>query len=186
MALTRDYKETVQKRLNNDPEFARALLHEAVELMLGGDAETARLILRDLVNATLGFERLAAEMQKSSKSLHRMLSLSGNPTMSNLTDIFVTLQKEAGLDLQSSNLPTEVMGTFAQDMSPYKAFEFAGEYCRAIDSGVHYTVTVALKRKECLKRKQWVLFTVIIRTILISNGHHDRKKTEGRGRLRVA
>jgi len=136
MALTRDYKETVQRRLNNDPEFARALLLEAVELMLGGDAETARLILRDLVNATLGFERLAAEMQKSSKSLHRMLSLSGNPTMSNLTDIFVTLQKVAGLDLQSSNLPTEVMGSFSEDMSLYKAFEFAGEYCRAIDSGV--------------------------------------------------
>ena len=63
MPLTRDYKGTVQNRLNNDPEFARALLLEAVELMLGGDAETARLILRDLVNTTLGFERLALHHQ---------------------------------------------------------------------------------------------------------------------------
>jgi len=100
MALTRDFKETVQKRVDSDPEFAKALFREALDLMLDGDAETSRLILRDLVNATVGFERLALEMQKSSKSLHRMLSLSGNPTMGNLSEMFAALKKTTGLTLQ--------------------------------------------------------------------------------------
>jgi len=35
---------------------------------------------RDLVSATIGFEALAEEIHKPAKSLHRMLSQSGNPT----------------------------------------------------------------------------------------------------------
>jgi len=56
-------------------------------------AATAKLILRDLINATVGFERLAEEVHKPSKSLHRMLSASGNPTMENLSAIFATIKK---------------------------------------------------------------------------------------------
>jgi len=93
MALTRDFKETIKKRAESDPDFAKALLHEAVDLMLDGDSTTAKLILRDLINATVGFERLAEEVNKPSKSLHRMLSTSGNPTMENLSAIFATIQK---------------------------------------------------------------------------------------------
>ena len=63
------------------PEFAKALLDEAATLFLSDEPETARLILRDLVNATLGFEQLAALTAKPSKSLHRMLSPKGNPSM---------------------------------------------------------------------------------------------------------
>jgi hypothetical protein len=36
------------------------------------------------VNATPGFEALAAETAKPGKSLHRMLSRKGNPSMDNL------------------------------------------------------------------------------------------------------
>ena len=45
-------------------------------------------ILRDLVNATIGFEQLAEVTEKPSKSLHRMLSPRGNPSMDNLAAIF--------------------------------------------------------------------------------------------------
>ena len=38
-----------------------------------------RAVLCDLINATVGFEQLAADLQKPSKSLHRMLGPSGNP-----------------------------------------------------------------------------------------------------------
>lgn len=93
MPLTRDFKETVKKRAECDPDFAKALLHEAIDLLLDGDPSTAKLILRDLINATVGFERLAAEVHRPSKSLHRMLSASGNPTMENLSAIFVTMKK---------------------------------------------------------------------------------------------
>ena len=100
MALTRDFKETVNKRAQNDPEFAAALLDEAVALFLNGEPETARLILRDLVNATIGFEKLADETSKPSKSLHRMLSAKGNPTMDNLNAIFNVLREKLRVNIK--------------------------------------------------------------------------------------
>lgn len=93
MALTRDFKDTVKKRVGSDPDFAKVLLNEAIDLMLDGDSKTAKLILRDLVNATVGFEKLAEDVKKPSKSLHRMLSASGNPTMENLAAIFASIKK---------------------------------------------------------------------------------------------
>lgn len=102
MALTRDYKETIKKRVDQDPDFANALLHEAVDLLLDGDSATAKLILRDLINATVGFERLAEEVHKPSKSLHRMLSVSGNPTMDNLSAIFATIKKALNVRIDTT------------------------------------------------------------------------------------
>jgi DNA-binding phage protein len=100
MTLTRDFKETVNARIQRDPAFATALLDEAISLFLNGDPETARLILRDLVNATIGFEELAVETSKPSKSLHRMLSAKGNPTMDNLTIILNVLRKKLHVDIK--------------------------------------------------------------------------------------
>ena len=88
MALTRDFKKTVAARVRRDPKFAKALLDEAATLFLNGEPDTARLILRDLVNATVGFETLSAKTSRPSKSLHRMLSSRGNPSMDNLAAIF--------------------------------------------------------------------------------------------------
>ena len=100
MALTRDFKLTVIERVERDPAFAQALLDEAATLFLNGEAETARLILRDLVNATLGFEQLAQVTEKPSKSLHRMLSSKGNPSMDNLAAIFGAVRQRLGVGLE--------------------------------------------------------------------------------------
>ncbi len=54
MALTRDFKETVAARVQNDPAFTQAVLDEAITLFVNGEPESAKLILRDLVNATVG------------------------------------------------------------------------------------------------------------------------------------
>jgi DNA-binding phage protein len=81
------------KRVEHDPDFARALLREAIDLILDGDSTTAKLLLRDLINSTLGFEGLAEEVHKPSKSLHRMLSASGNPTMENLSAIIASIKR---------------------------------------------------------------------------------------------
>ena len=79
--------------MEHDPDFAKALLHEAIDLILDGDSVTAKLLLRDLINATMEFERLAEEVHKPSKNhLHRMFSASGNPTMENLSAILVTIK----------------------------------------------------------------------------------------------
>ena len=99
MVLTRDFKETVKERASRDPAFAKALLDEAATLFLNGEPHTARLILRDLVNASVGFETLAAETNRPSKSLHRMLSEKGNPSMDNLAAIFGAVRKRRGVDI---------------------------------------------------------------------------------------
>lgn len=92
MTLTRGFRQTVVERVKRDPDFAKALLDEAATLFLSGEPDTARLVLRDLVNATVGFEKLADLTHKPSKSLHRMLSSSGNPSMDNLATIFGALR----------------------------------------------------------------------------------------------
>ena len=92
MALPRDFKETVAARVQNDPAFAQALEEEAITLFVNGEPESAKRILRDLVNATVGFEALAVEIQEPTKSLHRMLSRSGNPTMSNISADFAAIK----------------------------------------------------------------------------------------------
>ena len=100
MALTRHFKETVVERVNRDPGFAQALLDEAISLFLNNETETARLVLRDLVNATIGFEELAQKTAKPSKSLHRMLSPKGNPSMDNLAAIFGAISDKLNLALK--------------------------------------------------------------------------------------
>ncbi|MBK7492580.1 MAG: transcriptional regulator [Nitrosomonas sp.] len=100
MALTRNFKQTVIERIESDPEFAKALLDEAATLFLSGEPETARLILRDLVNATMGFEHLAVLTDKPSKSLHRMLSPKGNPSMDNLAAIFDAIRTRLNVAIE--------------------------------------------------------------------------------------
>lgn len=101
MALTRDFKETVAARVQSDPAFAQALLDEAITLFVSGEPESAKLILRDLVNATVGFEALAEEIHKPAKSLHRMLSKSGNPTMSNISAVFAAVKRALKVEVHT-------------------------------------------------------------------------------------
>jgi len=96
MALTRDFKQTVVGRAQRDPRFAQTLLDEATSLLLKGEPEAARLVLRDLVNATIGFEALADQTHKPTKSLHRMLSARGNPSMDSLAAIFHAVSSSIG------------------------------------------------------------------------------------------
>ncbi|MBV8129753.1 MAG: hypothetical protein JO114_19055 [Planctomycetaceae bacterium] len=49
MALTKSFRELVQRRVEADPEFATALLREGIDTMLAGDVDTGNAILRDLL-----------------------------------------------------------------------------------------------------------------------------------------
>jgi DNA-binding phage protein len=99
MALTREFKKTVQARVMRDAAFRRALLIEAVENLLDGDIETGNELLRDFVNATVGFPQLAKATGTPTKSLMRMLSAHGNPRASNLLGIISELQRASGVRL---------------------------------------------------------------------------------------
>jgi len=101
MALTRDFRHSVVARVRREPAFARHLLDEAATLFLNGEPEPARLMLRDLVNATFGFERLATDTGNPAKSLHRMLSTRGNPSMDNLAAIFAAIRRSLGVHIKA-------------------------------------------------------------------------------------
>jgi DNA-binding phage protein len=100
MALTRDFRDTVKARAQREPRFREALFTEAINAYLAGDTIAGKAILRDLVNATVGFEGLAAEVNKPSKSLHRMLAPRGNPSTENFFDIVSALQKKTKVRLR--------------------------------------------------------------------------------------
>jgi hypothetical protein len=95
MPLTRSFHETVREQLA-DKKFRRELLREAVSNMLAGDLDTARALLREYINGTVGFVALGEALEKSPKSLMRMLSPSGNPHARNLMEIVAYLQRLEG------------------------------------------------------------------------------------------
>ena len=64
MALTRDFKSTIKKRLERDPAFREELLKEGIECLLTGDVDTGKAILRDFINATIGFDALRCSHRK--------------------------------------------------------------------------------------------------------------------------
>ena len=102
MALTRDFIDTIKTRAESDPEFRRDMLARGIGYMLGGDNEEdinlGKLLIRDYINATLGFDALAARTAKKKESLMRMLSASGNPSLTNLNLILAPLLANEGMD----------------------------------------------------------------------------------------
>jgi hypothetical protein len=105
MALTKSFKELVQKRVAAEPAFGEALLRESIDTMLAGDVDAGKAILRDYIKATIGFERLGAETGTQPKSLIRMFSPRGNPQARNLFNVLGHLQKRAGLELHVAMVP---------------------------------------------------------------------------------
>jgi hypothetical protein len=94
MAITRNFRETIQTRALQDAKFREGMLRESIERMLAGDLKTGKALLRDYINAMLGFEQLGKLTKKDPKSLMRMLSVNGNPTASNLFDVIYALEKK--------------------------------------------------------------------------------------------
>ena len=100
MALTKDFKETIQARAQRDTAFRKALLQEGIECLLAGDVDTGKAVLRDYINATIGFEELSEVFGKSSKSLMRMFGPKGNPQAGNLFAVIGYLQEKEGIHLE--------------------------------------------------------------------------------------
>ena len=115
MALTREFKETVQARAQRDAAFRRALLQEGVVCLLGGDVDTGKIVLRDYINATLGFEQLGLLTERQPKGLMRMFGPSGNPQARNLFQVIACLQDYEGIHLEvtTSGYP-QTSGMMAQ------------------------------------------------------------------------
>lgn len=100
MALTRNFKETIQARIKRDLGFREELFREGIECLLAGDMDTGKAVLRDFINATVGFQQLGGLTAKSPKSLMRMFGPSGNPQARNLFEVIGCLQECEGLRLK--------------------------------------------------------------------------------------
>ncbi len=100
MALTRDFRQTVQARVQRDEKFRRGLLRDAIEALLAGENTLGREILRDFINATVGFPTLADNTGIHVKTLHQMFGPKGNPTAANLFNIIACLQEQEGVRLR--------------------------------------------------------------------------------------
>jgi DNA-binding phage protein len=97
MALTRDFRETVQARVKRDPAFREGLLSDAMENLLSGEVRLGKELLRDYINATVGFPKLAMHTKIHVKTLHQMFGPNGNPTASRLFEIVAYLQHAEGV-----------------------------------------------------------------------------------------
>ena len=102
MALTRDFRETIQARVKRDAAFRKGLLSEAIESLLSGEVTLGKELLRDYINATIGFEELSDLTHTPTKSLMRMLGPKGNPQARTLFDVIAHLQRTEGLHFELS------------------------------------------------------------------------------------
>ncbi len=110
MALTKDFRETVQADAKRNPAFRRGLLSDALESLLAGEVALGKELLRDYINATVGFPRLAEQTKLHVKTLHQMFGPSGNPTASNLFEIVACLQRAEGVRLEVRSSRVALMG----------------------------------------------------------------------------
>ena len=106
MALTRDFRETVQARVRRDPAFRKGLLRDAIEGLLAGEVALGKELLRDYINATVGFPKLAEHTKLHVKTLHQMFGPKGNPTASNLFEIVAYLQQPGRRPLSGTCPPS--------------------------------------------------------------------------------
>jgi DNA-binding phage protein len=97
MALTRNFRETVQARVKSDAAFRKGILSDAIESLLSGELALGKELLRDYINATVGFPKLAAHTKIHVKTVHQMFGPNGNPTARNLLEIVAYLQRAEGV-----------------------------------------------------------------------------------------
>ena len=100
MALSREFKETVQLRAKKDPEYRKELIIEATNAFLEGDIDTGKTLLRDYLNATEAFPSVAMELAQDEKSLRRMVGPNGNPTLKNFISLLGACKSREHIELK--------------------------------------------------------------------------------------
>lgn len=106
MALTRNFRDTIQARVKRDPAFRKGLLSEALESFFAGEVALGKELLRDYINATVGFPKLAGRTKIHVKTLHRMFGANGNPTAGKLFEVVAYLQRSEGVHLEVRSVHT--------------------------------------------------------------------------------
>ena len=100
MALTKDFKDTIQARAQRDPAFRKALLQEGVECLLAGMPIPARRCCATISMQRSGSRSSPKSSTISSKSLMRIFGPKGNPQASNQFAVIQYLQEQEGIHLE--------------------------------------------------------------------------------------
>lgn len=93
----REANELIVEKLRSNDELRRLHLKDAFECLFTDEYRIGLLMLRDVINASCGFPAIAAAVGKDPKSVMRMLSNAGNPTIENLFKIIhFLIEREGG------------------------------------------------------------------------------------------
>ena len=111
MALTRRFKELVQRRAAEEPAFGEALLREGIDAMLTGDIDTGEATLRNYIKTTVGFEKPNEATDTFAKSPIRMSGPRGNPQVRNLFWIIGTCKIRRASSCMSHQRRDDSSGT---------------------------------------------------------------------------
>lgn len=103
--LTRDYRETLRERAQDEPEFGHELLKGAVRCMLNGEPKIGRLRLHNYVYASLGFDELSKKSGKPLDDLDHMLSGEVDPSAGDLLGVVAAVAEHAGIALDVQMVP---------------------------------------------------------------------------------
>jgi probable addiction module antidote protein len=87
MVKTESYKESLLESLK-DPETAAEYLTACLD---DGDVDVFLLALRDVAEAQGGIRKLSGRARLNRENLYRMLSRSGNPSLTSLDSVLSSL-----------------------------------------------------------------------------------------------
>lgn len=83
-----------------EKEFRERFIVEAVNALMVGKIDFSKSLIRDYLNVTQSFAAVADRLQKDEKSIRRMLSPSGNPSLKNFIIILQMCRVEEHLKLK--------------------------------------------------------------------------------------
>ena len=96
---TRDYRETLLERAQDEPEFREELLKGAVRCMFNGEPRIGRLRLHNYIYAAIGFDELSRKTGRRLEDLERIFSRNGNPRADELLSIIAALAEHEDIEL---------------------------------------------------------------------------------------
>lgn len=99
--LTRNFRDTVRKRMRHDNDFHAEVLASMTTQLLNGQLDLARYQLREYIIGDVGLEQFSEEIEIPAKSLSRMLGPDGNPTSKNLIKIITSISKRRNIKLRA-------------------------------------------------------------------------------------
>jgi hypothetical protein len=100
MALTRDFRETIRHRAQQERKFRNALLCEAIEFMLSRDEKTGRTILRNYINRQSRFPAACGGDFPTRRQSDTHVRPNGNSSAKNLFGVLAHLQAQEGVNFE--------------------------------------------------------------------------------------